>query len=263
MTTKFITPTNEHVGKMIEVSCIGKAWFSRELVHILPEKFINRFICVADGAVDKIADWSYARIAVPKTYAELQAESGLKVGDWVKVVRTAKDYENGWGEEWCMSMNDCIGEIFQIYNISCSNGVSKRGGFSFPYFVLEKTTPPPKPGTAAALKEGDVVLTERGYIQILSHNAENWDFETAPFNPAKEGWIDCTSSESLNVKGRRLKHPEVNLSSLRKFVVHVDNPNGVKFYISGVFAEDENEFIVVKWQELGMKFKPTDLLVVE
>lgn len=263
MTTKFITPTNEHVGQTVEVSENGLKWVSRELVCILPDRFKKKFICPIVDEPNKSYDWRYARIAVPKTYSELQEESGLKVGDWVKVVRTAKSYENGWGAMWNPAMDDSVGKVFQIYDINVLYGVSKLGGFYFPYFVLEKTTPPSSPGTAAALKEGYVVLTERGYIQVLPQNARNWDFENAPFNPAGEGWIACTGSESTNVKGRRLKHPEVNLSSLRKFVVHVDNPNGVKFCVSGVLTEDENEFIIVKWQELGMKFKPTDLLVVE
>ena len=142
MTTKFITPTNEHIGKTVEVSDYGSKWVSRKLVHILPEEFDNRFVCASNAQLAMAVNWRYARITVPKTYAELQEESGLKVGDWVKVIRTAKDFENDWVTAWCKSMNDYVGKIFQIHDI-CHKGILfKEDGYKFPYFVLEKTEKP-------------------------------------------------------------------------------------------------------------------------
>ena len=139
MTTKFITPTNEHVGKTVEVSEDTIKWVSRKLVYVLPEQFTKKFICPIINEPNKSYDWRHARIAVPKTYAELQEESGLKVGDWVKVIRTAKDFENDWVTAWCKSMDDYVGKVFQIHDI-CHKGILfKEDGYKFPYFVLGKT----------------------------------------------------------------------------------------------------------------------------
>lgn len=144
MTTKFIEPTNEHVGQMVEVSHLdSKQWKKRELVAVLPKDMFSRFVCRDMDGPKYPVFWSEARIEVPKSYAELQAESGLKVGDWVKVTRAAKSYENGWGTVWNPKMNDCIGKVFQIGYISNFQGISSTdGGFIFPFFVLEKIEKP-------------------------------------------------------------------------------------------------------------------------
>lgn len=144
MTTKFIEPTNEHAGQMIEVcESSGTTWKKRELVVILPEDMHFRFICRDPRDPKQSTHWSKARIEAPKSYAELQAESGLKVGDWVKVTRVAKSYENGWGTVWNPQMDDYVGKVFQVGYVTNFSGIySTEGGFAFPFFVLEKTEAP-------------------------------------------------------------------------------------------------------------------------
>lgn len=143
MTTKFVEPTNENAGQTVEVyEADSQTWKKRELVAVLPKDMSFRFVCRDIHAPTRAAYWSKARIEIPKTYAELQAESGLKVGDWVKVTKTAKNYENGWGVMWNITMDDYVGNTFQIYDI-CDIGILfEPRGYKFPYFVLEKTEKP-------------------------------------------------------------------------------------------------------------------------
>ena len=74
------------------------------------------------------------------SYVEEQEESGLKVGDLVRVTRTAKDDERGWENSWINHvMTPLVGTIQQITEIT-DWGVQLEGsgGYEFPYFVLEK-----------------------------------------------------------------------------------------------------------------------------
>lgn len=81
------------------------------------------------------------KITLPKSYLELHNESGLKVGDKVRVVRKAKSHEQGWDNTWNTEMDEYVGKICKI------NSDHKKSGFwlklnntakNFPYFVLEK-----------------------------------------------------------------------------------------------------------------------------
>lgn len=149
MTTKFVEPTNEHIGQMVKVcEACGVVWKKRELVAVLPEDMCLRFICRDIDNPKTCVHWSKARIEIAKTYAELQAESGLKVGDWVKVTRRFNDGENGYALSWFGSLEKYIGHVGMIQIMEgVENG---RGGcvhidgipYVLPYFVLEKTEKP-------------------------------------------------------------------------------------------------------------------------
>ena len=77
-------------------------------------------------------------------------ENGLKKGDYVKVVRKAKDYEDGWDGRWTKERDDFIGKVIPVSDIGESTGVILSycccdwAGYDFPYFVLEKVEPEPK-----------------------------------------------------------------------------------------------------------------------
>lgn len=149
MTTKFVEPTNKHVGKTVEVCEVdSQTWKRRELVAVLPEDMRFRFICRCDNEPRQSASWSKARVEIPKTYAELQAESGLKVGDWVKFARKFENGENGYALSWFGSLEKYIGHVGMI---EIMEGVENgRGGcvhidgipYVLPYFILEKIEKP-------------------------------------------------------------------------------------------------------------------------
>ena len=77
-------------------------------------------------------------------------ENDLKKGDYVKVVRKAKDYEDGWDGRWTKERDDFIGKVIPVSDIGESTGVILSycccdwAGYDFPYFVLEKVEPEPK-----------------------------------------------------------------------------------------------------------------------
>jgi len=70
-------------------------------------------------------------------YLENHNNCGLKVGDKVRITRSAKTYENGWQNSWVPGMNNYVGTKSTI-TIDESESGFYLGGYSFPHFVLEK-----------------------------------------------------------------------------------------------------------------------------
>lgn len=64
--------------------------------------------------------------------------SGIKVGDKVRVIRTAEDRERGWPNNWASEMDRMVGEEYTVRAIY-SYGIrfKENSYYSFPYFVLE------------------------------------------------------------------------------------------------------------------------------
>jgi hypothetical protein len=79
-------------------------------------------------------------------YLECQKDCGLNTGDSVRVIRKAKDHEDGWGMVWVDSMDRFIGVVGTIISID-KDGVSvdfyNGHGAWFPYFVLERVESKP------------------------------------------------------------------------------------------------------------------------
>ncbi len=82
-----------------------------------------------------------------RVYRDAQAACGLKIGDWVKLLRKAESREAGWQGAWDVMLNGLIGKFFQICAISDLGIQVKYGPSSdwkpiFPYFVLGKVEKP-------------------------------------------------------------------------------------------------------------------------
>lgn len=80
---------------------------------------------------------------VQEAYETLQENCGIKVGDKVKVLRTAEMNELGWANNWTASMDSAVGNIFEVKYLNSEGiGLSLDFGyfttFGFPFFVLEK-----------------------------------------------------------------------------------------------------------------------------
>lgn len=78
-------------------------------------------------------------------YEKLQNESGLKVGDIVRVLRKAAYHEYGWPEAWVPGRKDKFidpDKTFKIRRIDSTGIVLRYNeddiGWHFPFFVLEK-----------------------------------------------------------------------------------------------------------------------------
>lgn len=74
-------------------------------------------------------------MSVAEAYKVMQANCGIGVGDTVKVLRKAEDYENGWGYDWQYRMNETIGTCFVVNGVTSGGILSKDWGY--PFFVLE------------------------------------------------------------------------------------------------------------------------------
>lgn len=64
--------------------------------------------------------------------------SGIKVGDKVRVTRTAEDRERGWPNIWPSGMDYMVGKEYTVREL-CSYGIrlNSHSYCAFPYFVLE------------------------------------------------------------------------------------------------------------------------------
>ena len=76
----------------------------------------------------------------------LSFESGLKIGDNVKVLYSVPTRIQGWTESWVADMNDFIGRVGEILDISAASGCKiklhgRSDTYWFPFMVLEKAAP--------------------------------------------------------------------------------------------------------------------------
>ena len=77
-----------------------------------------------------------------KSYEERQAKCGLKVGDFVKILRKAKDGENGWDSYWPKDADTWVGKTGKIIEDGKSSGFmvfceEEDDWWFFPYFILK------------------------------------------------------------------------------------------------------------------------------
>lgn len=64
--------------------------------------------------------------------------SGIKVGDKVKVIATARAGDRGWSNAWPVQMDYCVGKVYTVREILRGrSGINTTAGWAFPYFVLE------------------------------------------------------------------------------------------------------------------------------
>ena len=80
-----------------------------------------------------------------EAYLVLHKASGIKPGDTVKVLRTAKSCEMGWNSGWDPRMNDLVGRELNILTDHRDCGFSVDGyRWVLPFFVLEKVADAPE-----------------------------------------------------------------------------------------------------------------------
>lgn len=73
-----------------------------------------------------------------------QKASKLCVGDYVKILRTSKKYENGWQYPWLPEMDAAVGTIVKVIDIDdrLAIGILTSNQWRYPFFVLERVNIP-------------------------------------------------------------------------------------------------------------------------
>lgn len=80
-----------------------------------------------------------------ESYIILSENAEFEIGDTVKILRAAKDYELGWDNEWNSDMNNMVGKTSIIESFNGVHGIGLSDGMSYPFFVLKKVAPAPIP----------------------------------------------------------------------------------------------------------------------
>ena len=107
--------------------------------------------CIPDKTIDILlakgneAQKNYAKLLGIDIieYINIHKNSGLKVGDTVKVTRKSYSYEKGWKNSWTEDMDKFIGKQLKITADFLKNGFQLENPeydkvYQFPFFVLEK-----------------------------------------------------------------------------------------------------------------------------
>ena len=127
--------------------------------------------------------------------------TNLKVGDRVKVLRKANNYELGWCNTWNLNMDKYIGKIYIIKEFFDNSGIVLGDEyFHFPFFVLEKVEEP-----KYQFKDKDIVLvrdSDDGYWFVAAYKEYNNDLQHPYicYSHAKNGfslssWKQCIPYE--------------------------------------------------------------------
>ena len=80
------------------------------------------------------------RMTKEEKYVRDQMKCGIKVGDRVRVLRKAKDYEKGWGDSWIPEMDKSVSKTLKVEREDDRYGFQLSNGCYYPFFVLEKIT---------------------------------------------------------------------------------------------------------------------------
>lgn len=97
------------------------------------------------------------KMSLEEAYITMQNACGIKVGDTVKVLRAAKDYEMGWKSCWSNYMNEIVGKTMKVIGMGYEPGngfvLNDKYEDAYPFFVLEKVSSGPDPKVVLTLKD--------------------------------------------------------------------------------------------------------------
>lgn len=119
-------------------------------------------------------------------YLTLQKESGIKVGDTVKVLRRADDFEGGWNYRWDSSKDKFVGLTGKVISIKGRDGIRVRfpddeewwEGWYFPWFVLQKALPLLSPAEVYLIgqRESGIKVGDRvRLLRVAEDHEAGWD----------------------------------------------------------------------------------------
>ncbi len=188
---------------------------------------------IMDGITNCITAIDLAEKYFAEPYADRQQQwieyHNLKVGDKVKVLRTAESYGDSWGNSWTDEMNGVIGGVFPISKITSDIQLNIPGicWYGFPYFVLEPVAetveefPELRPFSGVVCKPGQLFIATKNHwivpaYMILMYGSGG-KFHQAKKNGEEQIFTE-TSRENLLIApfGRNPKRFEGSSSSIRE-----------------------------------------------
>lgn len=95
-------------------------------------------------------------MTLEKHYMAMQDNCGIKTGDRVKILRTAKSREMGWRTQWSPRMDDTVGDE-EVVKLICSDGIKLSNSWYYPFFVLQKLEKSP---TKLTVDSNEVIITD-------------------------------------------------------------------------------------------------------
>lgn len=123
----------------------GDQFFCRE---VGPVGMVGNLNKMSDNELYSFVDCGIHQVVVlseeirKATYREIQNNSGLAVGDKVRVTRKANKFEHGWPSAWVDfggdDMGEIIGETVEVSEIGDAGVRFKGEKYFYPCFVLEK-----------------------------------------------------------------------------------------------------------------------------
>lgn len=158
-----VTAKDILTGKVKKEDIIGKTgWFLDCIPQDMRLEEIARLglnSSLYDIDLDKDEPFSYGNEDIPYTYflpekeesyeerqKEWIAANNIKLGDKVRILRKARDHENGWLNRWGgLEMDREVGKIGRVTSIFSDIRVdTDTNWFFYPYFVLEKVEDEPE-----------------------------------------------------------------------------------------------------------------------
>lgn len=116
-------------------------------------------------------------------------EHNLKIGNKVRVLRKAVNYELGWPTVWSDKMDKQVGAELTIKQFEDmygkTHGIRLNDDFWYPYFVLEKVIIPPVVMTLTS--DYDATILEDGTVEV--------GCQTIPFEVLKSVF-ECANSRN-------------------------------------------------------------------
>ncbi len=132
ITGRSIAGGEQCIGQTLKVKNVE----SNGTVWVDTKEWANMY---EDGHYE-VVEMSCDKTELRTAYAVMQKNCGIDVEDCVKVLRTAKDCELGWGVCWVSEMNKFVGKVGKVTRIDDCDGVKVcQDGeeWNFPFFVLE------------------------------------------------------------------------------------------------------------------------------
>ncbi|WP_352402945.1 hypothetical protein [Pyramidobacter sp.] len=115
--------------------------------------------------------------------------TGVKKGDWVKVMRAAEDHESGWSNSWTPGMDAVVGTFVQVLGSWDPNGIEVASGkfsppsYRLPFFILDPTRKP---------KPEKYTFTPFEQVLTRNYNSDNWT--ASLFSYIGDGFFACTDA---------------------------------------------------------------------